>query len=58
MADAELAADLKKLTSTKKKDHVHSGQLTYVHWINCVNDSKNIIKQHGLMPEIKKKVMT
>ena len=56
MADAELAADLKKLTSTKK-DHVHPGQLTYVHWINCVNDSRSIIKQYGLMPEIKK-VMT
>ena len=53
MADAELAASLKKLTSTKKKDHVHPGQLTYVHWINSVNDSKNIIKQHGLIPEIK-----
>ena len=53
MADAELAADLKKLTSTKK-DHVHPGQLTYVHWINCINDSRSLIKQYGLIPEIKK----
>ena len=55
MADAELTADIKNQTSTKKEDHVHPGQLTYVHWINSVNDSKNIIKQHGLMPEIKKR---
>lgn len=53
MADAELAADLKKLTSTKK-DHVHPGQLLYVHWINSVNESRSLIKQYGLIPEIKK----
>ena len=53
MADAELAANLKKLTKAKQ-DQVHPGQLTYVHWINCVNDSRSIIKQYGLMPEIKK----
>ena len=54
MADAELAADLKKLTSTKK-DHVQPRQLLYVHWINSINDSKSLIKQYGLIPEIKKK---
>ena len=54
MADAELAADLKKLTSTKK-DHVHPGQLLYVHWINSVNESRSLIKQYGLIPEIKKR---
>ncbi len=52
MADAELANDLKKLTSAKV-DKVHPGQLIYVHWINCVNESRSIIKQYGLMPEIK-----
>ena len=52
MADAELANDLKKLTSAKV-DKAHPGQLIYVHWINCVNESRSIIKQYGLMPEIK-----
>ena len=52
MADAELANDLKKLT-TAKVDKAHPGQLLYVHWINCVNESRSIIKQYGLMPEIK-----
>ena len=55
MADAELANNLKKLTKVGKKDQVHSGQLTYVHWINCVNDSRSIIRQYGLMPEVKKR---
>ena len=54
MADAELANNLRKLTKVGKKDQAHSGQLTYVHWINCVNDSRSIIRQYGLMPEIKK----
>ena len=52
MSDAELANDLRKLTKPKK-DQAHPGQLTYVHWINCINDSRSIIRQYGLMPEIK-----
>ena len=52
MSDAELANNLRKLTKPKK-DQAHSGQLTYVHWINCINDSRSIIRQYGLMPEIK-----
>ena len=54
MADAELANDLRKLTKATKNDQAHPGQLVYVHWINCVNDSRSIIRQYGLMPDIKK----
>ena len=52
MADAELAHDLKNLTKVKQ-DKVHPGQLVYVHWINCVNESRSMIKQYGLLPGIK-----
>ena len=52
MADAELAHDLKNLTKVKL-DKVHPGQLVYVHWINCVNESRSMIKQYGLLPGIK-----
>ena len=54
MADTELTNDLRKLTKASKNDQAHPGQLVYVHWINCVNDSKSIIRQCGLMPGIKK----
>ena len=52
IADAELANNLKKLTKAGKKDHAHPGQLTYAHWVNCIFDSRIIIRRHGLILEL------
>ena len=53
MADAELANNLKKLTKQGKKDHANPNQLYYTHWINCIQDSKTIIRKHGLIPDLR-----
>ena len=53
MADTELAKNLAKLTKAGKNDYAHPGQLTYVHWRNCINESRNIIRQYGLIPELR-----
>ena len=53
IAEAELTNNLKKLLKVKsgKKDYTHHHQLLYVLWINSLNDSRHIIRRHGLIPE-------
>ncbi len=55
MANVELASNLKKLTKTAKKEYAHPSQQMYTDWINCINDSKPIIRRHGLIPELNNK---
>lgn len=51
IADTELANNLKN-DEIQKKDHAHPGQLTYAHWVNCILDSRAIVRRHGLIPEL------
>lgn len=53
IAEAELTNNLKKLLKVKsgKKDYTHHHQLLYALWINSLNDSRHIIRRHGLIPE-------
>ena len=53
VVDSELASNLRKVTKSKK-DNAHPRQCEYAHWINCVNDSKDIIRRNGLIPTTKK----
>ena len=50
-----MARNLAKLTKLSKGDCVHPGQLYYVHWRNTIDESRNIIRQYGIIPEIKSK---
>ena len=53
VADSELAQNLRKATMSKL-DYAHPGQCLYAHWINCIIDSKTIIRRNGLSPMIKR----
>ena len=55
MADTELANNLKKLTKANKKDYAHTGHLTYIHWTNCINESRCIIRKCGLTLDLTRK---
>ena len=52
MIDAETAKNLYKQTKLSK-DYVHAGQLNFVHWRNSIEESTNMIRHYGLIPEIK-----
>ena len=41
-----------KLTKSGKKYHSYPSQLTYAHWVNCILDSRAIIRRHDLIPEL------
>lgn len=53
IADSELANIQKRLSKARygSKDHVSSGQLGYVYWINAVRDSMLILRRHSLLPQ-------